>query len=111
MYSPKPKLHTGTVAYFVGLHFDDRSQPIDHCAQALIEHGITLDFNIKFRHGDQADAQTQYHTQEIKFINQNIDYEDNLQHINQADILVDVVNPVHKGLSFRTFEALYYQKN
>ncbi len=110
MYSPKPKLHTSTVAYFVGLHFDDRSQPIDHCAQALIEHGITLDFNIKFRHGDQADAQTQYHTQEIKFINQNIDYEDNLQHINQADILVDVVNPVHKGLSFRTFEALYYQK-
>lgn len=109
MYQPEPAPHEGIVAYFVGLHFDDRSTPLDRCAQALAQHGIQLDFNIKCRHGDEH-AKSQYQSQDIQFIEKNINFDENIQHINHADILVDVVNPVHLGLSFRTFEALYYEK-
>ena len=109
MYIPQPKAHHGIVAYFVGLHFDERSKSIDICAQELIKNGITLDFNIRALR-DKHNAQAQYQTQEINFIKKNIQFNENIEHINRADILVDVVNPVHNGLSFRTFEALYYQK-
>lgn len=109
MYQPQPIAHQGTVAYFVGLHFNDRSKNIDQCAQALLQQGITLDFNIKFRNSNQNQAD-HYQTKEIKSLKKNIVFEENIHRINCADLLVDVVNPVHKGLSFRTFEALYYQK-
>jgi hypothetical protein len=109
MYQPQPIAHHGIIAYFVGLHFDERSMSINFCAQELVKHGIILDFNIKFRHGEQ-NAHLQYPSKEIKFIKKNIDFDENIKRINQADILVDVVNPIHNGLSFRTFEALYYEK-
>lgn len=109
MYHPQPVAHQGTVAYFVGLHFDERSQSLDHCAKVLTEHGIKLDFNVRALK-DVKNAYAQYKNAEIKFIKKNIEFDENLARINQADILVDVVNPVHHGLSFRTFEALYYGK-
>ena len=107
MYQPQPVPHKGNVAYFVGLHFDERIISLDICAQELIKNGIKLDFNIRFL---KKDPDNQYQCQDIKFIKKNIEFDENLDHINQADILVDVVNPVHNGLSFRTFEALYYEK-
>ncbi|MBJ8553856.1 hypothetical protein [Acinetobacter bereziniae] len=109
MYQPQPIPHQGIIAYFVGLHFDERVISLDICAQELIKHGIKLDFNIRFLKRDP-DNQAQYKCKDIKFIKKNIEFDDNLYHINQADILVDIVNPVHNGLSFRTFEALYYEK-
>ncbi|WP_353166395.1 hypothetical protein [Acinetobacter sp.] len=109
MYQPQPIPHQGLVAYFVGLHFDERITSLDICAQELIKIGIKLDFNIRFLKKDPG-TQTQYQCKDIKFIKKNIEFDENLYHINQADILVDIVNPVHNGLSFRTFEALYYEK-
>lgn len=109
MYQPQPVSHTGTIAYFVGLHVDSRIAAIEACANALIKNGINLDFNIKFRPSEASKAGL-YSCKEIHFIPENITFDDNLKHINNADILIDIVNPVHHGLSFRTFEALYYQK-
>lgn len=109
MYHPQPVAHQGTIAYFVGLHFDERSKSLDCCAKALIKHGIQLDFNIRALKNIKK-AHAQYKTPEIKFLKRNIEFDENITRINQADILVDVVNPVHHGLSFRTFEALYYGK-
>ena len=39
-----------------------------------------------------------------------IDFSQNIEMLNEIDIIVDFVNPLHNGLSFRIFEALYYQK-
>lgn len=39
-----------------------------------------------------------------------ISYEENLQEVFKASILVDIQNPVHKGLSFRIFEGIGYDK-
>lgn len=109
MYQPKPVPHEGTIAYFVGQHFDSRSKSLDRCAQALTQHGVQLDFNVKRQHNNES-ATSKYKSKNIQFIKKNIDFDENIQHINCADILVDVVNPIHHGLSFRTFEALYYKK-
>ncbi|MCC2599743.1 hypothetical protein [Sphingobacterium sp. FBM7-1] len=39
-----------------------------------------------------------------------ISYEENMQHASKADILLDIQNPIHNGLSFRIFEGLGYMK-
>lgn len=109
MFQPHPIAHQGITAYFVGLHFDERSLSVDLCAQKLIKLGVSLDFNIRCLR-DKQNAQARYTNKNIKFIERNIDFDENINRINQSDILVDVVNPVHNGLSFRTFEALYYKK-
>ncbi|MCO6504937.1 MAG: hypothetical protein J6568_05925 [Snodgrassella sp.] len=109
MYQPKPIAHMGTIAYFVGLHFDTRIDKINTCANSLAENGIVLDFNIKLR-PSEIHKKSQYQSSNIQYISENISYKENLQHINKADILIDIVNPVHQGLSFRVFEALYYEK-
>lgn len=46
----------------------------------------------------------------IKIISEHMSYDDNLKNVAQSTILLDFLNPIHKGLSFRTFEALHYQK-
>lgn len=109
MYKPKPIAHQGIIAYFVGLHFDSRREYIDYCAKVLSDNGIDLDFNIKLRSSEKS-KRNNYFSNNIHFIPENISFKDNLEHINRADILVDIVNPIHQGLSFRVFEALYYEK-
>lgn len=37
-------------------------------------------------------------------------YNENLYRVEQASILIDIHSPVHSGLSFRIFEALFYNK-
>jgi len=39
---------------------------------------------------------------------EKIDYAQNLLLVQKASILIDLVKPIHNGLSFRIFEALYY---
>ncbi|WP_239326536.1 hypothetical protein [Snodgrassella gandavensis] len=109
MYQPQPVPHSGSTAYFVGLHVDTRIAAIEACANALMQNGVSLNFNIKFRPSEAYKA-AQYSCRQIHVIPENITFEDNLQHVNMADILIDIVNPVHNGLSFRVFESLYYQK-
>lgn len=43
-------------------------------------------------------------------IQENINYQQNLINAKQSTILIDLVNPIHAGLSFRIFEALNYDK-
>lgn len=42
-------------------------------------------------------------------IPKDIDYLQNLVFVQQSSILIDLVTPFHSGLSFRIFEALYYE--
>ncbi|WP_287955746.1 hypothetical protein [Snodgrassella sp.] len=109
MYQPQAIPHSNFIAYFVGLHVDSRIAALEACANALIQNDVDLNFNIKFRPSEAYKA-TLYSCKQIHIIPENITFEDNLQHVNMADILVDIINPVHNGLSFRVFEALYYQK-
>lgn len=109
MHQPTSTHHKGQRAYFVGLHFDQRVETLTQCADILSKLGIQLDFNIRILKNIET-SQKKYDDSQIKIIKQNIDFSKNLEHIYRASILVDILNPIHQGLSFRTFEALYYQK-
>ena len=109
LIEPSPLLVDSPVAYFVGLHFDERIKPLEQCAALLLEHGLRLDFNIRIlKHVEE--TKKKYHQSAIQFIDKNIEFAENIEYINRATVLVDILNPIHQGLSFRTFEALQFQK-
>lgn len=109
MHSPQPIVHEGCIAYFVGLHFEDRIEVLLKYAKALEQLNLCLNFNIRLLSKDK-NQKSLYQGSKIKLIKQDIQYEENIYFLNQSDLLIDIVNPIHNGLSFRTFEAIYYKK-
>ncbi|WP_287955744.1 hypothetical protein [Snodgrassella sp.] len=95
-------------AYYIGDHQVCRVAAIEHCAEKLAENGIDIKFIIPT--SKRRDIKC-YKSKYITFGKQNrLSYHENLKNVNSADILVDFVISEHNGLSFRHFEALYYQK-
>jgi len=47
---------------------------------------------------------------EIEYTNSHITYEENISYVNKSNIIFDLLNESHNGLSFRVFEAMYYGK-
>jgi hypothetical protein len=95
-------------AYYVGDHQVCRVAAIEYCAQKLAENGVDIRFIIPTSKPKDIKC---YKSKYITFGKQNrLSYYDNLKYVNSADILVDFVIDGHNGLSFRHFEALYYQK-
>ncbi len=43
-------------------------------------------------------------------IEEPLTYQENIERVEKASILVDIHSPIHSGLSFRVFEALNYNK-
>lgn len=58
----------------------------------------------------QQNKQNEYKPYSVTFLDKNITFEENLANVESTDIVVDILNDVHGGLSFRAFEALYYAK-
>ena len=109
MNKPQPVKHNGTIAYYVGTHVSERVADIEYCAAELIENNIQLKFIIPTSNQNKIN---QYHCSDyFIFGSENeVDFSKNIEMLNEIDIIVDFVNPLHNGLSFRVFEALYYQK-
>lgn len=106
----KPQSHRNKqlIAYFVGDHQACRVEAIEHCAKILAENGVAIKFIIPT--SKRKDIR-HYHSKFITFgKNNRLKYLENLANVNSADILVDFVIANHNGLSFRHFEALYFQK-
>jgi hypothetical protein len=109
MYQPEPVKHTGTIAYFVGTHVPERVANIEYCAGELVKNGIQLKFIIPTSNRKKINQYQHPHL--ITFGEENsINFLENIKILNEIDIIVDFVNPMHHGLSFRVFESLYYQK-
>lgn len=109
MYQPEPVEHSGTIAYFVGTHVPERVADIEYCATELVKNNLQLKFIIPT--SNQNKINQYQHSHLITFGEENaIDFCKNMQILNEIDIIVDFVNPLHHGLSFRVFESLYYQK-
>ncbi|MDO4763208.1 MAG: hypothetical protein Q4A00_02365 [Flavobacteriaceae bacterium] len=47
---------------------------------------------------------------DISLCHQAVEYKEYLENIKESDFIIDLVYPIHKGLSFRFFEGMYYQK-
>ncbi|MDO4640641.1 MAG: hypothetical protein Q4A84_02910 [Neisseria sp.] len=95
--------------YFTGSHEISRSHSINAFANFAQEQGWKLDFNMLW-FGSEHEGRQFYTNQNIRFINEIMDFSENLKRAKQSKVLVDFVIGEHSGLSFRTFEALGYRK-
>ncbi|MCO6504920.1 MAG: hypothetical protein J6568_05840 [Snodgrassella sp.] len=109
LYRPTLSDSKYTSAYFIGCHFDARVSTVDNCAKALSDLGIMIKFIIP---SNDMESILKYKNHPlITFgLDNKLSFSENLKNVNEADILVDIINPVHQGLSFRVFESLYYKK-
>lgn len=101
--------------YFTGCHQPSRTEVVKEFARVALRSGWQLDFNIFWwdpRTVDQARAiySGKDIASDISILTTPMDFRRNLEQARQAAVLVDFVDIVHRGLSFRTFEALAYRK-
>ena len=94
----KPKL------YFVGLYWESREKKIDQFIEEISKIDVDLSLFIQYYH------RSEIKNPKIKYIKQRITFLENLKSVEEADVLLDFVDPAHNGLSIRFFEALYYKK-
>ncbi len=93
--------------FFVGSFIRKRMPQI----QSFITYTkrLNLKLNINIFISSESDKK-QFKIEEIKYIDRHMTYENNINQLKNSKIVIDFLNETHKGLSFRTFEALYYQK-
>ena len=94
--------------YFTGVHMDSRAEVIARFGRYVKERKKTADINILWKRN--GDGRKTYPDDSITIIDKIIDFEENINRARQARVLIDFVIDEHKGLSFRTFEALGYQQ-
>jgi len=94
----KPKL------YFVGLYWKNREEKIDRFIKELSDKDVELSIIMQYNH------RSEIKNPKISYIKNRITFLENLKNVEQADVLLDFVDPVHDGLSIRFFEGLYYKK-
>lgn len=97
--------------YFTGCHQPSRTDVVTTFARLAERSGWQLDFNIFWWDPRSVDRARQiYSGTNISILTTPLDFRRNLEQARRAAVLVDFVDNVHKGLSFRTFEALGYRK-
>ncbi|WP_447641113.1 MULTISPECIES: hypothetical protein [Chitinophagaceae] len=95
-----------TTAFFCGSYFKSRVNVIEMCAEKLTAYGVYVNFYLHVNGGTIAVANYPH----VHFISEAITYNEYLEFLKGATIIADFLNPVHKGLSFRVFEAIGYKK-
>lgn len=90
--------------YFVGLYWKNREEKINNFIEKVSEFSVDLSIFIQyFKEPEQKNNK-------IKYITHRITFKENLEQVQNSDVLLDFVDPLHEGLSIRFFEALYYRK-
>lgn len=93
--------------YFVGSYHKNRIKLMKLIADVIIKAGFKSEINV-FTCKEK--IKNKYSQEGINFMKKYISFEENLQNVKKAEVLVDFLNNVHNGLSLRTFEALGYEK-
>jgi len=92
------------ILYFVGLYWKSREEKIDKFIDQVVNLPVELSIFIQyFKEPEQKNDK-------IKYIQNRITFEENLEFVKNSDILLDFVDPLHNGLSIRFFEGMYYKK-
>lgn len=102
--------NTNGKMYFVGAHQTKRQNMIIQFAEYAQQKQWNLDFSLYVWDKTQEQNIRQQYPQSIQFIEHISPFADNLHRVLQSSVLVDFLDNVHHGLSFRSFEALGYRK-
>ncbi|WP_373795566.1 hypothetical protein [Neisseria dentiae] len=97
--------------YFTGSHQQARAKSIIAFARHAEKMGWNINFKVFWWPTQKiTDARAIYTPKNIRIGLKGGTFQENLYHTKRARVLVDVLDPVHNGLSFRAFEALGYRK-
>lgn len=95
--------------YYVGAHHHSRYHLVTSFAQFIEDEGYTSNLNV-FPLDIHDDPRKYYPNSNIKILDNIVPFTNNTQLSQKGRVLLDFVINEHSGLSFRTFEALGYQK-
>lgn len=93
--------------FFVGSFVRKRMQAISDFATFLAENFLTSKIMIYCQPPALAE---EFPNEHIEYFFDHLSYEENIALLKKSRIVVDFLNHAHNGLSFRTFEALFYEK-
>lgn len=94
--------------FYIGTYEPERMPAVMQLLTFLSQHHIKHQFILLFNNRNDADPYKDGAGFEILF--KNMPYDDMIDHVQKHDVIIDFQNRVHKGLSFRVFESLYFQK-
>lgn len=103
----RTKITSGKSIYFFGTYIIYRMEMIALFTETIKKLGYEPNINILASRYDNTEK---YKNTDIQFLTQGISFKENIQNAKDADILVHFVNGKHSGLSFRTFDAIGYDK-
>lgn len=95
--------------YFAGTHYDSRAPIIAALGDYAQQRNKSADINILWKHS-QKKGRKIYPAAAIRLIQKHFSFEENIERMKRTNVLLDCVVEDHKGLSFRTFEAIGYRK-
>lgn len=90
--------------YYAGSYNKSRIKDLEDIIDKAYELGLNVDYSLYSR---KKSHQSNSH---LTITDIATDYFTNLEHVVSTKVLIDVVNPTHDGLSFRTFEAIGFKK-
>jgi len=93
--------------FFVGSFIRKRMQQISNLANFLVGKKYIPKIMI---YCEPPSFSEKFPNQNIEYIFEHLSYERNIATLKNSRIVMDFLNQSHKGLSFRTFEALFYDK-
>lgn len=107
----KENIHTNDVKeiFFIGSFIENRKLEIFSLYK--IFNNLKLKINVNLLYFDKTTVLNyQKDLKGINFINKPLTYLEVIEMVKKTDIILDFVDSVHNGLSFRIFEALFYSK-
>ena len=93
--------------FFIGSLIESRLADMIYIAQVF--NDLNFNTNIKVLYFTDS-IPSEHVNSHIRFIKKPLDYLDVLEEVQNADVLLDFLDTVHNGLSFRVFEALKFSK-
>lgn len=100
----KPEKIKKRSVFFVGTFMKNRINLLNHIGNLLLTNGLFPDFYL-FKRKEKKKINNY-----IQVIPKPFGFRENILKVQQSDYLLDLHNPVHNGLSFRTFESVGYGK-
>ncbi|WP_313099010.1 hypothetical protein [Epilithonimonas sp.] len=93
--------------FFIGSFIESRIDKIVHLTKNFVNLGLNPNINLL---AFDDETPRKYSGLGLNFITTGMTYLEVLEKVRKAAIVLDFANSVHNGLSFRTFEAIYFSK-
>jgi len=99
--------HSQNTVYYLGSYMEERIDTLSDIKSKLELSHVTQHIKVV---SDRNRIMELVASKGLTPTSDVLSYEKNLQDVFKANILIDIQNPVHQGLSFRIFEGIGYNK-